>query len=98
MRECGKFKPEIELTWYWKRDKFISESADIPKCNNTFCLDNKILNVLLENQEKCRFFNITNPDGSNNWWWGYAYNLMFQIIDFDWDTDIWLCKVIGYLE
>lgn len=81
-----KFKPMSIHTTEWIRS------------GKTFCVNNKILNALLENQENCRFFNITNPDGSNNWWWGYAYNLMFQAIDFDWDSDVWLCKVLGYLE
>lgn len=99
----SKFTPDVDVEFMGDVLKFIAFNLhDVSRAkfviDKTFCMNNKIVNVMLENQENCRFFNITKPDGSNDWWWAYSYNLMFQAIDFDWDSDVWLCKVIGYLE
>ena len=99
--EMSKFEPDIDVAlidnkfFGYLPERVIEKKIIL---DNTFCLNNKVMNIMLENQENCRFFNITKPDGSNDWWWAYAYNLMFQAIDFDWDNDVWLCKVLGYLE
>lgn len=99
----SKFEPDVDIVFEVDSKKYSvyhprTNRLLVNRINKTFCLNNKIMNVMLENQENCRFFNITKPDGSNDWWWAYAYNLMFQAIDFDWDSDVWLCKVIGYIE
>lgn len=99
--EMSKFTEDFEMCFDHKKQKFTPKSIHTTewiRSGKTFSIHNRVVSLLTENLENCHFFNITMPDGSNEWWWAYSYNLMFQAIDFDWDTDIWLCKVIGYIE
>lgn len=80
-------------------DKFVPTYQKPPYLDgHTFCIENRVLDSLLSETQYCKAFNIVKENGENDWFWGYAYNLLFQAIDFDWDNDVWLCKVLGYLE
>lgn len=89
-----KFKPDLQI-WFDVHEGKFSIDKKIHE-NKTFCVENRLMNIWKEN-EQCGFFN-KHTGTANDWYWGYAYNLMFEVIDFDWDSDVWLCRVLGYRE
>jgi len=93
-----KFKPDLEIWFDAKDNKFYVDemTCGVIEDDKTFCVENRLMHIWTEN-EHCGFFN-KHTGTAIDWWWGYAYNLLFQAIDFDWDSDVWLCKVLGYLE
>lgn len=89
-----KFKPDITV-FVDSNNKFYNAfNKGSISDGDTFCVDNRVMNIFTEN-DCCGFFN-KRTGTANDWFWGYAYNLMFEAIDFDWDSDVWLCRVLGY--
>lgn len=93
-----KFKPDIEIVFDVDENKFTAFKLDMKtktrnQVNNTFCFDSKLLSILIQEHEMKTF--LIKEKYS---FWGYSKNLMFEAIDFDIKSDVWFCKVLGYIE
>lgn len=90
-----KFKPDVDI-WFDAIDmKFrLNHLQDEQHEHPTFCCENAVLQLWMDN-ERCKFF---NDDKNTQHFWGYAYNLLFQAVDIDYDTDVWLLRLIGFVE